>query len=88
MTQPICGYIMDVIGLKFGFALFAIAWSVVNMGHGLVSGWLGLAALRALMGFAEGSANPAVMKTISAWFPARERGLASGVYNSGPLLAR
>lgn len=83
ILQPFCGYLLEWLGLRVGFALFAIAWSVFNMAHGLVSAWLGLATLRALMGFAEGSANPAVMKTISAWFPARERGIASGVYNVG-----
>ncbi len=86
ILQPICGYLLEWLGLRVGFALFAIAWSVVNMAHGLVGGWIGLATLRALMGFAEGSANPAVMKTISAWFPARERGMASGVYNVGASL--
>ncbi|MEI9938585.1 MAG: MFS transporter [Pseudomonadota bacterium] len=83
ILQPFCGYLLERLGLRVGFALFAMAWSVINMAHGVVSGWLGLATLRALMGFAEGSANPAVMKTISAWFPARERGMASGVYNVG-----
>ncbi|HYQ03272.1 MAG TPA: MFS transporter [Polyangiaceae bacterium] len=86
ILQPVCGYFLEWLGLRVGFALFAIAWSVVNMAHGLVGGWLGLASLRGLMGFAEGSANPAVMKTISAWFPARERGLASGIYNVGASL--
>jgi len=86
ILQPICGYLLERLGLRVGFALFAVAWSIVNMAHGAVSGWLGLATLRALMGFAEGSANPAVMKTISAWFPSRERGLVSGVYNVGASL--
>jgi ACS family hexuronate transporter-like MFS transporter len=41
------------------------------------------AGLRGLLGLAEGSANPAGMKATAEWFPARERGLASGVYNIG-----
>ena len=28
MLQPICGYVLDVVGLKVGFAMFAIAWSI------------------------------------------------------------
>ena len=35
MAQPICGYVLDVLGLKIGFAIFAIAWSLVNMAHSL-----------------------------------------------------
>jgi ACS family hexuronate transporter-like MFS transporter len=83
MLQPICGYVLDVLGLRIGFAIFATAWSVINMAHGLAGSWKGLAFLRGLMGFAEGSANPAGMKATAEWFPARERGLAGGVYNIG-----
>jgi MFS transporter, ACS family, hexuronate transporter len=83
MLQPICGYVLDVLGLKLGFAIFAVAWSLVCMAHGLARSWQALAGLRALLGFAEGSANPAGMKATSEWFPARERGLAGGVFNIG-----
>ena len=83
MFQPLCGYVMDVLGLRIGLAIFSIAWSVVNMAHGLAHNWQVLAGLRALLGFSEGSANPAGMKATAEWFPARERGLAGGVYNIG-----
>ncbi|MET0556383.1 MAG: MFS transporter, partial [Vicinamibacteria bacterium] len=74
MLQPLCGYVLDVLGLRVGFALFAIAWSLVSMAHGLAHNWPTLAALRGLLGLAEGSANPAGMKATAEWFPARERG--------------
>ena len=83
MFQPIAGYVLDVIGLRIGFAIFAVAWSFISMAHGLAHSWLGLAGLRGLLGFAEGSANPAGMKATSEWFPAKERGLAGGVFNLG-----
>jgi MFS transporter, ACS family, hexuronate transporter len=83
MLQPVCGYVLDVLGLKLGFAIFAAAWSVVCMAHGFARSWQAFAGLRALLGFAEGSANPAGMKATSEWFPAKERGLAGGVYNIG-----
>ena len=83
MFQPVCGYILDAIGLKRGYAIFAVSWSIVSMAHGLANSWQTLASLRALLGFAEGSANPAGMKATAEWFPARERGLAGGVFNIG-----
>ena len=86
MLQPICGYVMDTIGLKLGFAIFAIAWSFISMAHGLAGNWQTLFGLRALLGFAEGSANPAGMKATSEWFPAAERGLAGGFFNMGASL--
>ena len=86
MLQPICGYVMDTIGLKIGFAIFATAWSFICMAHGLAANWPTLFGLRALLGFAEGSANPAGMKATSEWFPATERGLAGGFFNMGASL--
>lgn len=83
MLQPLCGYVLDVIGLKFGFATFATAWSLICMAHGFATNWQTLAVLRGLLGLAEGSANPAGMKTVSEWFPAKERGMAGGIFNIG-----
>ena len=86
MLQPVAGYILDLIGLKSGLAIFAAAWGIITMAHGLATGWFSLAALRALLGFAEGTAHPGALKVISEWFPARERGFAGGVYNIGASL--
>ncbi len=83
MFQPLCGYALDVIGLKRGFAIFGLAWSLISMAHGLAYNWPTFAALRGLLGFAEGSANPAGMKAVAEWFPANERGPAGGIYNIG-----
>jgi ACS family hexuronate transporter-like MFS transporter len=83
MLQPICGYVLDVLGLKTGFAIFAVAWSLISTAHALAHNWQALAGLRGLLGFAEGCANPAGMKATAEWFPARERGLAGGVFNIG-----
>jgi ACS family hexuronate transporter-like MFS transporter len=83
MMQPFAGYVMDLIGLKLGFGLFALAWSVIMMLHGVANSWPMLAALRGMMGFAEGSAQPGGMKAVAEWFPAKERGFAGGFYNIG-----
>lgn len=83
MLQPVAGYILDVIGLKLGLALFVGAWSLLTMAHGLATGWLGFAGLRGALGMVEGAGQPAGMKVVAEWFPARERGLAGGIYNIG-----
>ena len=83
MLQPAAGYALDVIGLRTGLALFVLAWSLISMAHALARSWPVFAGLRGLLGLAEGSANPAGMKATAEWFPARERGLAGGVYNIG-----
>jgi MFS transporter, ACS family, hexuronate transporter len=86
MLQPIVGYVLDVVGLRIGLAICVTAWAVINMMHGLAGSWRGLAVMRGLMGFAEGSANPSGVKATAEWFPARERGLAAGIYNIGASL--
>jgi ACS family hexuronate transporter-like MFS transporter len=83
VMQPIAGYILDVVGLKIGFAIFATAWAASNMLHGLATGWGSLAFFRALLGMSEAAIFPAGMKTITQWFPAKERSVATGWLNTG-----
>lgn len=83
MLQPVCGYVLDSVGLRIGFGIFAFAWSLICMAHGLGRNWQTFAGLRGLLGFTEGCANPAGMKATAEWFPARERGLAGGIFNIG-----
>src|ERR1700759_1767648 len=86
MLQPVVGYVIDILGVKTGFALFPFLWSVICMAHGLAASWQMLAGLRGLLGFAEGAFSPGGLKVVSEWFPAKERGLAGGLYNIGPSI--
>jgi len=88
MLQFAVGYIIDILGVKTGFALFAFLWSVTCMAHGFANSWQMLAGLRGLLGFAEGAFSPGGLKVVSEWFPARERGLAGGLYNIGPSIGQ
>lgn len=58
MLQPVAGYILDLVKLKLGLALFAVAWGLITMAHALAGNWQSLAFLRGLQGFAEGVAQP------------------------------
>ncbi|EMI5491878.1 MFS transporter [Providencia stuartii] len=81
--QPIMGFFIDTIGLKLGFFICALIWGLATMGHALTGSWQGLAFMRGIMGFSEASVIPAGVKTASTWFPAKERGIATGVFNMG-----
>jgi ACS family hexuronate transporter-like MFS transporter len=83
MFQPLAGYVLDAIGLRAGFAMFVAVWSLITAAHAFASGWMGFAVLRGALGLAEGSAQPAGQKLIAEWFPAKERGVAGGIYNIG-----
>ncbi|SPB16735.1 major facilitator superfamily protein [Caballeronia novacaledonica] len=86
IMQPVCGLIIDVIGLRIGFALFACLWSATGIAHAFATGWMSLAALRGLMGLSEAVAIPAGMKVVAEWFPNREKSVAVGYFNAGTSL--
>lgn len=86
IMQPVCGLIIDIIGLRIGFAIFACLWSLVGCLHGFAGSWVSLAALRGLMGLSEAVAIPAGMKVVAEWFPNKERSVAVGYFNAGTSL--
>lgn len=79
----VCGFIIDMFGLRISFAILATLWSIFNMLTGLCSTWLPMAWLRGGLGLTEAAFNPAGMKVTAEWFPAKERGLACGIYSLG-----
>jgi ACS family hexuronate transporter-like MFS transporter len=81
--QPISGRVMDWLGIKRGFSLAAIWWSIANMLHAFARTPFSFGAFRALLGVGEAGNFPGVAKTISEWFPAKERTIAFGVANIG-----
>ncbi|WP_428305160.1 MFS transporter [Lacipirellula sp.] len=77
------GRAMDLLGVRVGYALCVAAWSAAAMGNGLVRTALGFSFMRGALGLAEGGNFPAAIKSVSQWFPKRERALATGIFNSG-----
>ncbi|MBB3304638.1 MULTISPECIES: MFS transporter [unclassified Enterobacter] len=76
--QPICGWLIDVTGLKIGFLICASVWAIACLFHAGAGSWLHLAILRFVMGSAEAAATPANAKVIGEWFPKKERPIAAG----------
>ncbi|CAB3782094.1 MULTISPECIES: MFS transporter [Paraburkholderia] len=86
IVQPLCGYVLDIVGTKIGFAVFAVAWALANMLHGLATGWISFAFFRGLLGATESAVIPASVKVVSEWFPDKEKSIATGWFNSGTSL--
>ena len=80
------GYIVDRLGTRWGFALFAFGWSVSQMLHGLARGKWSLAGCRFLLGLTEPGNFPAAVKAIREWFPEERRALGVGIFNAGSSL--
>jgi len=83
VMQTVAGSLLDALGTRLGFFLFAVGWAFANMAHALATGWQSLAVFRALLGATEAAAIPAGAKTVSQWFPPRERPLATSFFQMG-----
>ena len=82
------GALLDRFGTKSVYVAAIAIWSACTAVQGFV-GWLPgltavttLFAMRFLVGLAEAPSFPGNARLVSAWFPARERGTASAIFNS------
>jgi ACS family hexuronate transporter-like MFS transporter len=83
-----CGFLvagrwLDRVGVRRGFAVAVVAWSVAAIGHAFARTTAGFAAARALLGLGESANFPGAIKTLAEWFPKSERALAAGIFNAG-----
>ncbi|MFT4172156.1 MAG: MFS transporter [Rhodocyclaceae bacterium] len=83
LMQPIAGYVLDLLGTKLGYTVFAVLWSVFCISTAFATSWQGLAIARGAVGAAEAAMIPAGLKATSEWFPAKERSEAVGWFNVG-----
>jgi len=77
------GRVVDRIGAKTGYTISVTIWSIAAMCHALVTSTLGFGMARAALGIGESGNFPAAVKTVTEWFPKRERALATGIFDSG-----
>jgi ACS family hexuronate transporter-like MFS transporter len=83
VMQTVAGSVLDALGTRLGFFLFAVGWAFANMAHAFATGWQSLAVFRTLLGATEAAAIPAGAKTVATWFPPRERSLATSLFQMG-----
>src|SRR5687768_4618582 len=77
------GRMMDKIGTRLGFSLSVLAWSLAAMAHALANSVRGFSIARFALGIGESGNFPGSIKTVAEWFPAKERALATGIFNAG-----
>jgi len=79
----LAGRFMDILGTRKGLAWAVGSWSLAAMAHAFAGSFLGFFGARFALGLGEAGNFPACVKTVSEWFPRRERALATGIFNSG-----
>lgn len=87
------GWLLDRFGAPRVYLVAITLWSLFTTAQGAVV-WLSgttaitvLFAFRFMVGFSEAPSFPGNARLVAAWFPARERGTASAIFNSAQYFA-
>lgn len=86
ISQGLSGKLYDRIGIKKGFTVSIIVWSLAAMGTAFASGIRSLSAFRFVLGLGEAGNWPGAAKTVAEWFPARQRAFGMAIFNSGAAI--
>jgi ACS family hexuronate transporter-like MFS transporter len=77
------GRFVDLAGVRIGYAISVGLWSLAAGTHALARTVWQFQLARFGLGLSEGGNFPAAVKTVSEWFPKRERAFATGLFNAG-----
>lgn len=83
VMMPIAGKVIDWLGLRVGYPLAALVWSMSSMAHAFAGNVIEFSVARLGLGLGEAANFPSAIKAIADWFPRKERALATGIFNSG-----
>lgn len=77
------GRLVDRLGVRVGYAVTMIFWSLASMAHALGRSLTSFMVARASLGFGESGVFPCSIKSVAEWFPNKERSFAIGIFNAG-----
>jgi MFS transporter, ACS family, hexuronate transporter len=77
------GRLLDWLGVKLGLPLALTLWSIVTAVHASFRSVGSFVAGQIALGLTQGGSFPGAVKTVSEWFPVKERALATGLFNLG-----
>jgi MFS transporter, ACS family, hexuronate transporter len=86
ISQLLSGKLYDRVGIKKGFTVSIIVWSLAAIAHGWAAGLRSLSAFRFVLGLGEAGNWPGAAKTVAEWFPARQRAFGMAIFNSGAAI--
>lgn len=81
------GKFIDKVGTRIGYMVSLIWWSLAAAGHALAGSVVSLGIWRAVLGLGEAGNFPAAIKSVSEWFPQKDRAFATGIFNAGTNVA-
>lgn len=86
LGQTFTGKLMDAIGTRLGMTISIVGWSISIALHAFAKSLLSFNLFRFMLGFSEAGNWPGATKSNAEWFPAKERGIAQGIFGAGASL--
>lgn len=86
ISQSLSGKLYDKIGIKKGFTVSIVVWSVAAMLHAFATGLRSLSFFRFILGLGEAGNWPGAAKTVAEWFPTKQRAFGMAIFNSGAAI--
>lgn len=83
VMQLPAGWLIDKLGARLMFGASVLLWSLFTALTAVAGNFATLLGFRLGLGVGEAGGYPSSAKAVSRWFPQRERGRATGVYDSG-----
>jgi sugar phosphate permease len=77
------GWMADRFGTRWVNGLSVSFWSLSAILTGVATGFASMLATRLALGAGEAASFPTSGKVVRQWFPAKERGLATAIFNAG-----
>lgn len=85
-SHALSGRLYDRVGVKRGFTISIVVWSLAAMAHAFARTAGGLSFFRFLLGLGEAGNWPGAAKVTTEWFPVSQRAFAMAIFNSGSAL--
>src|SRR5262245_52459686 len=83
VSQMLSGRLYDAIGTRLGFTFSIVVWSGAAIAHFFARTVWSFGFWRGVLGLGEAGNWPGAAKAVGEWFPARERALGMGIFNTG-----
>jgi MFS transporter, ACS family, hexuronate transporter len=86
IANPLWGSILDRIGLRTGMLLAVGIWTLASASHAWVTGFVGFALARTILGFGEGATFPGGLRTSRDSLPPDRQSRGMAIAYSGSTL--
>ncbi len=91
LGYALCGWFMDKVGIRLGFLITVVIFSIAEAGMALADSVTGFIIANALLGLAQAATFPGAIKAVGQWFPKKEQAIVIGIINgatsAGVILA-